>query len=176
MYIGNEPLQVCGHDISLTINDFWRWAGSDLSNRDTRSIFAKFLVASSLDILSEERNPTRNYDLLWPQQDSPGIRINVRTAAYVQSYRGDLPDRITFSIGRREYCDVYVFCLYKALNPDKSPLETDLWDFYALCSSELIGIRNGMLFATLPAIISLGAIWCDYYGIGGTIQKAMLKI
>lgn len=51
MYIGSEPLQVGGHDISLTMNDFWRWAGSNLSDASTRSVFAEFLVASPLDIL-----------------------------------------------------------------------------------------------------------------------------
>lgn len=172
MYIGNEPLQVRGHDISLTMNDFWRWAGSDLSDASTRSVFAEFLVASSLDILHGGRQ-IRNYNLLLLQKDGSGIRIHVSSAAYVQADDAEHPDRIAFNIAPWQDAEVYVFCLYKAMSAEQSPLNTDLWEFYALRAKAWESVWHGVGTATLPAIISLGPVWCDYYGIGSAIKTAM---
>lgn len=173
MYIGNEPLQVCGHDISLTMNDFWRWAGFDLSDAFTRSISAEFLVASSLDILHGGRQ-VRNYSLLLPQKRTPiGTCIHVSSAAYVQADDAEHPDHISFSIAPWQDAEVYVFCLFKAMSTEQSPLNTDLWDFYAIRTKAWESIWHGAGTATLPAIISLGPVWCDYYGIGSAIDSAL---
>lgn len=173
LFIGDEQLQVGGHGIALTVNDFWRWAGSDLNDAATRSVFAEFLVASSLEILDDGRQSSRSYDLLWPQDDGSGIRINVRTAAYIQSDDPEHPDQIFFDLGFRDRCDVFVFCVYKAMAPEQSPLDTELWDFYALHSWGWDGMKEDQRTATVPAILRLEPVWSDYYGIGEAIQKTM---
>ncbi|MBR1497749.1 MAG: hypothetical protein IJ617_09005 [Oscillospiraceae bacterium] len=173
LFIGNEQLQVGGRGISVTVNNFWRWAGSDLNDTATRSVFAEFLVASSLEILADGRATDRSYDLLWPQGDGAGIRANVRTAAYIQTDDAEHPDQIFFDLGFRDRCDVFVFCVFKSMTPEQSPLDTELWDFYALRSGEWDGIGEERRSATVPAILRLGPVWSDYYGIGEAIQKTM---
>lgn len=54
-----------------------------------------------------------------------------------------------------------------------SPLNTDLWDFYALRASTLDVIRSGKGFVTLPALLGGNPVWSDYYGIGRAITVAV---
>ena len=174
MYIGNEPLRVGGHDIALTVNDFWRWSFSDFSDFSTRDVFSKFLVASSLGLTADgsaRQHCARN--LLWSPTGSAGIRISVRTAAYVQSGEAEHPDHILFVIPKKPDCDVRLFCVFKGMTGAESPLKTDLWDFYALCSNALSESMSGRGYVTLPALMGLNPVWSDYYGIGDAIQKAM---
>lgn len=174
IFIGSEQLQVGGHGIAVTVDDFWRWAGSNLSDATTRSVFAEFLVASSLELLSDGRQFGRSYDLLWQQQeDRAGIRVNIRSAAYIQSSDAEHPDQLCFNVGSKEHCDVYVFCIYKATTQEQTPLDTELWDFYVLRSGVWDGIGPAQQIVTVPTIMRLGPIWSDYYGIGDAIQKAM---
>ena len=174
MYIGNEPLRVGGHDIAQTMNDFWRWSFSDFTDFSVRAAFSEFLVASSLELLSNGNGRLRRtHDLLWSPQGGTGLKVGVRTAAYVQSDEAEHPEHILFPIPNEHTCNVYVFCVFKAMMQEESPLDTDLWDFYSLRS---LAVGRGMPnrdFITLPALRALGPVWSDYYGIGGAIQKTM---
>ena len=172
LYIGSEQLQVGGHGIAVTMNDFWRWAGSNLSDAATRSVFAEFLVASSLDILSDGRQVGRSYDLLWPQRDGKDIRVNVSSAAYVQSADAEHPDQVSFPLGAKDHFDVCVFCLFKAMAQDQAPLDTELWDFYTISASLLNGVWDERQSLTMDTIMRLEPVWSDYYGIGDAILAA----
>ena len=174
MYIGNEPLSVGGHDIGLTVNDFWRWSFSDFSDFSTRDAFSKFLVASSLGLTADGNARQRRVrNLLWSPAGSAGIRISVRTAAYVQSGEAEHPDHIIFVIPKKPDCDACLFCVFKGMTDAESPLNTDLWDFYALCSGALGGSVSGSGYVTLPALMGLNPVWSDYYGIGDAIKKTL---
>lgn len=188
-YIGNEPFSIGGNNINLTMNDYWRWAYSDLTNNIGRSVLAEFIVASSLEIIhldSERvRQMWRPYDL----QSKDGYRIEVKSAAHVQSWDAKHPDRITFRIAParmpdetgdykqdaplQRNSDVYVFCVYTAELKDESPLNLDLWEFYILPTRILNEKKPTQKSISLPALMQLGPIWCDYYGIGDAIEKAM---
>lgn len=71
--------------------------------------------------------------------------------------------------------DVYIFCIYKAMEKDESPLDLDLWEFYVLPTSVLDEMKPVQKTITLPSLMKLEPVWCDYYGIGEAIQKAMEK-
>ena len=174
MYIGNEPLHVGGHDIALTVNDFWRWSFSDFSDFSTRDAFAEFLAASSLGLTADgaARQHRARY-LLYAPLGGSGLRVSVRTAAYVQSDEAEHPDHIIFVIPKKPDCDAYLFCVFKAMTGAESPLNTDLWDFYALRSCALGGSVSERGFVTLPVLMGLNPVWSDYYGIGDAIKKAM---
>ena len=72
------------------------------------------------------------YDLTGPS----GQRIEVKSAAYLQSWDDNYHEHISFDIApkrawdpengyspcAKRNCDLYVFCLYKALSKDVSPL------------------------------------------------------
>lgn len=188
-YTGNEPLIVNGKKTSITINDYWRWAYSDLSNNINRSVFAEFIVASALDIVSlqteQSRTMWRPYDLL----TSEGCKVEVKSAGYVQSHDIKHPDCISFRIAPARLPDetgdykmdaplqrnaeVYVFCIYKGLSRDNNPLDMDLWEFYVLSTKILDEKKPTQKTITLPSLIQLNPIYCDYYGIDKAIKSAI---
>ena len=176
MYIGSEHLRVRGQDTAVTVEDFWRWSFSDLYDRSIRAAFSKFLIASSLGILSDRNGRQRvpDGDLLWTPCGGPGLRIGPRASAYIQSGEGDRPDRISFPLPYRTHCDVCVFCVFKAMSQQEgSPLDTDLWDFYTLRSSRLGEKRPRQGSITLPVLTGMGPVWSDWYGIGDAIREEM---
>lgn len=181
-YIGNEPLIINGSEAALTMNDYWRWAYSDFTSNVNRSAFAEFLVASSLELIGMIRTEQKPYDLLTKE----GCRIKIKAAGYVQSHDTEHPDYISFRIAPDrlpgEYasetpfahsCDVYIFCIYKALSKDESPLDLDLWDFYVLPAKVLDEKKPTQKTITLQSLMKLEPLWCNYYGIGEAIQKLM---
>ena len=174
MYIGNERIQVGGHDIDLTLDDFWRWSFSDFSDFSTRAAFSRFLTASSLGLtVSDIARDKHTNDLLWSQSGTSILKVGVRTAAYIQSDEAEHPDHIVFDIPTEHTCNAYVFCVFKALRQTESPLNTDLWDFYSLKTIAFNGSNPYQQFITLPALMEFQPVWSDYYGIGAAIQKAM---
>jgi hypothetical protein len=143
---GNEQLSVSGK----TLLDFWRWNGSDLASNATRGRLAEFIVASALNIdLSEPRDEWSAWDLTSPE----GIRIEVKSAAYLQSWAQKNLSRIIFSIRPSRFwdgisssmaeepqrsADVYVFCLLKhQVKETLNPLDLGQWEFYVLSTVEL---------------------------------------
>ena len=48
---GNEPFTLRGSDTSIVLQDFWRWAYSDLLNNTLRGVLAEFLVKKSFSFL-----------------------------------------------------------------------------------------------------------------------------
>jgi len=175
-YIGNECLLVGGTNIAYTVNDFWRWSYSDIVGNKCRTDFAEFLVASSLDIVADghRHSFSGRYDFISPF----GFRIDVRSAAYIQSEDGEHQDHISFAItapldAKERHSDVCVFCVYKGMVTVDSPLNTDMWDFYILPTDVLNKKVPSLKTITLPSLMKLDPVWCDYYGIGDAIQKAM---
>ncbi len=179
-YIGNEPFLVGGKGIDLTMNDFWRWSYSDLNNNALLSMLAKFIVASSLEITS---NGTTCCLI-----SKDGYKIEVKSAAYIQTLDAECPDHVSFSIapikqsGRmadeeldfiQQSSDVSIFCIYKAQTSDETPLDLDLWDFYVLQTKTLRNKKPALKTITLPSLMQMEPVWCDYYGIGDAIQKVM---
>ena len=175
-YIGNEPFLVGGKPISITMNDYWRWAYSDLADSHNRSVMAEFIVASSIGAAHLDTDTSRSawkqYSLLSPD----GYKLEVQSAAYVQSWDTEHPDHVSFQIAPlQRKSDVYIFCIYKAMEKDESPLDLDLWEFYVLPTSVLDEMKPVQKTITLPSLMKLEPVWCDYYGIGEAIQKAMEK-
>lgn len=186
---GNERFTVNGHELDISMCDFWRWAYSDMSNNINRSVLAEYIVASALGnagvTIEATRIMWRPYDLL--SQD--GYRVEVKSAAYVQSWDAKHPDCITYRIAparlpdetgdykldapSQRNSDVYIFCIYKAMTKDESPLNLDLWDFYVLPTRILDEKKPTQKTITLPSLMSLEPLWCDYNGIGEAVKTAM---
>lgn len=190
-YIGNEPFLINDKPMSITMNDYWRWAYSDLADTRNRSVLAEFLVASSIGVAHLDndisRSALKQYSLLSPD----GYKLEIQSAAYIQSWDTEHPDHVSFQIAPsrlpsingipsldtplQRKSDVYVFCVYKAMEKDESPLNLDLWDFYVLPTSVLDEEKPFQKTITLPSLMKLEPIWCDYYGIPEAIQKVMKK-
>ena len=54
-------------------------------------------------------------------------------------------------------------------------MDLDLWEFYVLPTSVLDEMKPVQKTITLPSLMKLEPVWCDYYGIEEAIQKVMEK-
>ena len=66
-----------------TLQDFWKWAYSDVCDDDIKGVFAEWLVGKLLGIESARRVSWANSDLITPD----GIRIEVKSTSYWQSWK-----------------------------------------------------------------------------------------
>ena len=165
---GSEPLLCQNNRLPITIKDFWAWSASDLMSNATRSRFAEFIVATATNVdLGIPRQEWEPYDLLTPE----GIKIEVKSSAYIQSWHQKQLSTITFSIkparywnsknGEQEsiakrHADIYVMCLLKNMNQNTiNPLDMDQWDFYVLSRQELDNYKRSKHSITLKSLENL---------------------
>jgi len=161
---GDEHLSGTGK----TLLDFWRWNGSDLASNATRGLLAEFIVASALGIdPSIPREEWSAWDLTSPE----GIKIEVKSSAYLQSWAQQKLSKIIFSIrparawdsssGRMAQeplrsADVYVFCLLKHQDKETlNPLNLEQWEFHVLSTDELNNYTRSNTSITLASIQKL---------------------
>jgi hypothetical protein len=152
------------------INDFWRWAFSDLRQNNVRGIFAEWVVAQILGLQIEHRQSWDNSDLVLPD----GRTVEVKCSAYVQAWHhhDSKPSVIQFSglKGRRWIdadqkraagagtynADVYVFCVQThrdALEWDAFDLSQ--WEFYVVTRQALVEIgANSLRLSTIQNLAS----------------------
>ena len=165
---GSEPLLCQNNRLPITIKDFWAWSASDLMSNATRSRFAEFIVATATNVdLGIPRQEWEPYDLLTPE----GIKIEVKSSAYIQSWHQKQLSTITFSIKPARYwnskngelesiakrhADIYVMCLLKNMDQNTiNPLDMDQWDFYVLSRSELDNYKRSQHSITLKSLENL---------------------
>lgn len=189
-YIGNEPFLVGGKPINITMNDYWRWAYSDLADNINRYALAKFIVASSIGTMGKNAGASRPVIKPCDLISRNGYRLLVRAAAYVQSDDMEHPDHVSFAIFNSrmpdntgqprldtqllQHSDIYVFCVYKALKMDDSPLDLDFWDFYVLPTSVLTAKMPEKKSIALSSLIKLKPVKTDYAGLAGVIEAIKL--
>lgn len=166
---GNEAFRFSSIDAAVTIHDYWVWANSDLLDNTSRGTLAEFLVAHALRRTSELYRNWDAYDI----QSANGLRVEVKSSAYAQSWPQKNPSKISFDIAPRsevwnsrtnEYCkidpperiaDVYVFCLLGSHdNPFPDPMDLDQWRFFVVATTLLDQIRQN------KKSISLGQLEC----------------
>ena len=160
LFHSNEPTS------QFSLIEFWQWTASDLISNATRGRLAEFLVAKALGLAHGTRTEWDAYDLLTPS----GLKIEVKSCAYLQSWRQLRLSPISFAIpltrawdeDARGYeetpvrqADVYVFALLA--HTDKTTvdaLDLDQWHFYVVPTSELNDIKSASI--TLKKLQSLG--------------------
>ena len=146
---GDEHFHHSEHALEFTLHQFWQWFASDLANNVIRGVLAEYIVAHALGVSDGLRESWAPYDL----QTSEGIKIEVKSAAYLQSWYHEEYSKIEFSIGpTKEYnpntnklateskrqADIYVFCLLSHKDKETlDPLDLDQWEFYILPASVL---------------------------------------
>ena len=103
-------------------NAFYRWNSGHLLENRTRGAFAEWLVHRALNINSEFREE-------WAPVDANynGITLEIKSAAYEQSWPQERPSSIVFSM-RQRVSDLYVFCLMRGHTPE----DLDHWDFWVV--------------------------------------------
>lgn len=140
----------------LTVADFWRWAFSDLRTNIVRGILAEFLVAQAVGDPSPLRQAWDNWDVT----TTSGVKVEVKSSAYLQSWKQRKLSSIVFTglTGRawsddrneRETerslrADVYVFAMHICREPDEyDPLRIEDWRFRVMSAAQLAehGVRS----------------------------------
>ncbi len=146
---GSERFHANGQALPFDVLTFWRWSSSDLVNNAMRGVLAEYLVACDLGVTDGTRVEWDAYDV----QTKQGIKVEVKSAAYLQSWHQKQLSAISFDIRpttgwdansnttsaiRKRQADVYVFALLK--HQDKAtldPLNVEQWTFYVLPAAVL---------------------------------------
>jgi hypothetical protein len=171
---GQEEFRRQGTSAGFRLTDFWRWSVSDLVSNVTRGRLAEFLVAKALGISTDGvRDEWAPYDLVTPD----GVKIEVKSAAYVQSWFQRKLSPIQFAVRPtrgwdpatnrtdpevRRQADVYVFALLA--QRDKAaidPLDLDQWRFYVLATAKLNAEWSGRTIS-LAGLERLAGAPCEF--------------
>ncbi len=136
-------------DGSHSVLDFWRWAYSDLRTNVVRGVLAEFLVAQAVGDPSPLREAWDNWDVT----TASGIKVEVKSSAYLQSWRQRKHSAITFSgltgrawsadtnelaDERSLRADVYVFAVHTCREPNQyDPLSIEDWQFRVMGAGAL---------------------------------------
>ena len=162
---------------------FWKWAYDDLLSNTTRGVLAEYIVATALGICDTKRVEWDKYDLIIGD-----IGVEVKSAAYVQTWKQTRPSEIAFNIrpakgwdartntypaSAMRSADVYVFCLLNGTHGDHiNPLDVAQWTFYVLSTSELNRKVQEQKTIRLGPLIALGPHQCAYDELKTAIHAA----
>ena len=180
---GNE--QFCG--IDCTLLDYWQWAHSDIAANAERGKLAEFIVKCSVNSPSSHRTEWDAVDVV----SSDGIRIEVKSSAYLQTWKTNKYSSIQFDIAPKKswdgeanlyyddvgrHSDIYVFCLFACKDPEiANPLNLAQWDFYVIATSTLNEKIPTQKRISLNSLIKLGAIKTQFSEIHTTAQKLIFQ-
>ena len=112
----------------MDLSAFYRWNSGNLLENRTRGAFAEWLVHQALGIESEFREEWAPVDATTPD----GLTLEIKSAAYEQSWEQAGPSRIVFPIKQRT-ADAYVFCLLSG----RDPANTTTWCFWVVSTRDL---------------------------------------
>ena len=134
---------------TIIASDFWKWAYSDFLSNALRGVLAEYIVAKAA-------NCTHNLRIEWDAHDlepKPELRIEVKSAAYLQTWAQKSHSPIRFDIAPKKgwnsktnvsaqesirSAHVYVFCVFAATDKElANPLNLDQW-FFLVCPTEAL--------------------------------------
>ncbi len=165
---GKEILTNNGLNINYSLLDFWQWSVSDILSNATRGRFAEFIVGTAIGLEPTNlRNEWAKCDIITEE----GIKIEVKSASYIQSWNQDKFSTISFSIkparhwetGTKRYrgnpkrhAEVYVFCHLKHKDQNTiDPLKMEQWDFYILPTYRIDNYERSQSSITLNSLQKL---------------------
>lgn len=184
---GEELLNIDGETLPIKLMDFWSWSSSDILSNALRGVFAEFIIASALNITNKQRIEWDAYDLITEE----GIKIEVKSSAYLQSWKQTKYSTISFDISptrgwnieTNEYmlelkrqADVYIFCLLA--HKDKltvNPLNLSQWEFYVLNTQVLNEKMPLQKSIRLKSLLKLNPLKTKYRDIGKIISELNSK-
>lgn len=158
---GDEPFTISGSWSGHTVLDFWRWLGSDLNNNILRAALGEYIVSMAFDV---QYNAVRDRWSAYDVKSKHGLRIEVKTAAYTQTWQQKKPSLICFDVAKKvaegvmpqiakRYSDLYVFCVYLAKTTDQSPLDLTSWEFYAVLTDDIDTTLGNQKSITLASLV-----------------------
>lgn len=161
--------------------DFHAWAMGDLRGNAVRGLFAEWLVARAVGAQSPHRVEWDNYDVLSPD----GIKIEVKTGAYVQAWSVEPSARIVYSgLRAREWlgggaysaearvrADVYVFAFQTCQNIQSyDALDLGQWEFRVTSGVVVQGWEQKSI--RLTRLVNLNLPVTSFEGLADLIRAA----
>ena len=182
---GDEMFQFGSDNLDFNLLSFWQWSSSDVVSNYTRGILAEYIVGKALGCIKDDdvRDEGRAYDL----DTQAGVRIEVKSAAYVQSWQQSRLSKISFNVPKtfgwdretnkfdkekKRQADVYVFALL--FHKDKktvNPLNISQWEFFVLLTKLLDQRERSQHSITLPSLKKLTDS-VSFFELGQAIEKA----
>lgn len=182
---GSEPFHINGTALRKNVLGYWRWAYSDLLSNAARGKLAEYIVACALGADGSVRVDWDAYDLMTPE----GWKVEVKSAAYWQSWPQKKPSTIVFRIPRTwgwiaenntffdkptRAADVYVFAVLA--HRDKAtidPLDVEQWDFYVLPTAVLEAKCPEQKTITLGSLLWHRPIQTKFAGLRTAVVQAV---
>lgn len=182
---GRERFRDGTADLGFDLESFWQWSSSNLLSNSMRGVLAEYLVARALRANPEGvREEWASYDLAF----EGGIKVEVKSAGYLQSWHQKQLSRISFVVQKRRpwasatnelgavaarNADVYVFALLA--HQDKTtvdPMDVSQWSFFVLPTSTLDGRTRSQHSITLPTLLRLCGRSVDFDGLREAVLDA----
>ncbi|MEM9092785.1 MAG: hypothetical protein AAGC93_29160 [Cyanobacteria bacterium P01_F01_bin.53] len=146
---GLEHFLYNSNELESSLLSFWQWSGSDLVNNALRGVLAEYIVALAVGVCDEVRIEWDAYDV----KTSSGTKVEVKSAAYLQSWTQKEVSNIQFNIKpthawdsasntyaeeKSRQSDIYVFCLLAHMEKSTvNPLNLDQWEFYCVSTEKM---------------------------------------
>jgi hypothetical protein len=155
----SEKFQFADEQLAFAIVDFWQWNQSDLIENRNRGILAEYIVKQALGLHCSTRMEWDAYDF----KTEDGLKIEVKSAAYIQAWKQTKYSHISFDIAAKRVllhdntyaatpqrsADIYIFCLLHEKDSSKiNPMDLSQWTFYI--------VRTATLDAAYPKWKSIG--------------------
>jgi len=171
---GKENFHVNGNPLSHDLLSFWQWSASDLVGNAMRGILAEYIVASALGNVGGNRIEWDAFDI----ETNEGIKVEVKSGAYIQSWSQKKLSAIQFGIRPTQgwdsktnshsselvrQADVYVFCVLEhKIQETIDPLNMDQWRFHVLATNKLNRAVGFQKTITLGRLKELNPISVKY--------------
>ena len=184
---GNELFHKNGSSTGDKLLSFWQWSSSELVGNALRGVLAEYLVASDIGCVSELRQEWDAYDLITQE----GIKVEVKSGAYIQSWKQEKLSPIRFGIQptygwnaetntstdiKKRQADVYVFCVLAHKEQQTiDPMNVSQWEFYVLATSVLNREVPKQASIALSSLEKLNPIKVQYGDIYTTIKAEILN-
>ena len=167
-----------------TLLHFWQWMGSDLVSNALRGAFGEYLVALAVGAADKVQEEWAPYDVRSPD----GIRIEVKTSGYIQTWQQQTLSTPRFGIGKsyawnnetgtfspapQRSAEVYVFCLHHHKDQDTiNPLDLSQWTFYILPTATLDRMAGDQKGIGIGGLERIAAQRVSYDGLCQAIRTA----
>lgn len=181
---GDENFSLRGEALDIQLSAFWQWSSSDLVSNAMRGVLAEFLVASALGLAHGVRNQWDAFDLLL----ADGTRLEVKSAAYLQSWAHAKLSNIVFTIRPtlawssetnqlsselRRQADVYIFCLLDHREKTTlDPMRLEQWKFYLLRSAVLDERHSSQKTISLASLLKLQPLEATFENLAERVAES----
>lgn len=180
---GREKFHSKGIPLSHDLISFWQWSTSDLVSNTMRGILAEYIVAMAVGEADNYRTEWSAYDI----ESNEGIKVEVKSGAYIQSWSQKKLSNIQFNISPTHgwdsktniystkvvrQSDVYVFCvLQHKVQATIDPLNLDQWDFYVLSTKDLDQAVGDQKTISLGKLLELKPIAVPFGNLCESIEQ-----